>query len=73
MNMPMFNDPKDAARAVLLHPDPKLTRRSGQFLGGTMFADDPLTERQLHWLQDLLRKHGLPPLDSSDGKGAANV
>lgn len=57
-----FSSPQDAARAVLLHPEPKLTRRSGQFLGGTMFDDSPLTERQLHWLRDLLRKHDLPPL-----------
>jgi hypothetical protein len=59
---------KAAALALLTHEDPKLTQRSGQFLGGLMFSDTPLTEKQSRWFADLLRKHGLPPL--ADGGDA---
>jgi len=65
MTSPMqraFNDPRDAARALINHPASKLNTRSGQFCGGLMFSDEPLTERQERWLSDLLRKHDLPPL-----------
>jgi hypothetical protein len=57
-----FNDPRDAARALINHPESKLNTRSGQFCGGLMFSSEPLTEKQDRWLADLLRKHGLPPL-----------
>jgi hypothetical protein len=67
--MTAFASPKEAARAVLFHPTPMLNRRAGQFLGGTMFDDAPLSERQHRWLSDLLRKHDLPPL--ADGGGNA--
>jgi hypothetical protein len=57
-----FATVSDAAKALLNHPAATLNYKSGQFLGGIMFADQPLSERQLRWLADLLRKHGLPPL-----------
>ncbi|MEG3166406.1 hypothetical protein U1701_17635 [Sphingomonas sp. PB2P19] len=59
---------RDAARALILHPAPKLTTRSGQFCGGLMFSVEPLTGKQERWLADLLRKHDLPPLSGETGK-----
>ncbi|WP_294211376.1 hypothetical protein [uncultured Sphingomonas sp.] len=53
---------KIAALSLLNHPEPTLNYKSGQFLGGIAFSDQPLSERQERWLSDLLRKHGLPPL-----------
>lgn len=47
--------------ALLNHAEPSLNYKSGQFLGGIAFSDQPLSERQERWLSDLLRKHGLPP------------
>lgn len=62
--MNVFTSYREAARALIQHEKPKLTRRSGQFLGGLLFdqEDGVLTERQRVWLVDLLRKHDLPPL-----------
>lgn len=62
-----FHSPAAAARALVDHAAPMLSRRSGQFIGGLLFDRDPepLTERQHRWLTDLLRKHGLP--DLADG------
>ncbi len=57
---------RDAARALINHPEPKLNTRSGQFCGGLIFSDEPLTEKQERWLSDLLRKHDLPPLTKGD-------
>jgi hypothetical protein len=62
----LFPSHKAAARALLTHPEPRLTQRSGQFCGGLMFSDEPLTEKQARWLANLLRKHGLPPLTEGD-------
>jgi hypothetical protein len=53
---------KAAALSLLNHPEPTLNYKTGQFLGGIAFSDQPLSERQIRWLSDLLRKHGLPPL-----------
>ncbi|WP_203309632.1 hypothetical protein [Sphingomonas beigongshangi] len=67
MTHPMNANPvKIAALSLLNHPEPTLNYKSGQFLGGIAFSDQPLTERQERWLSDLLRKHGLPPLVSGD-------
>ncbi len=63
-----FSDSRDAARAVLTHPEAQLNYKSGQFCGGLMFSDKPLSDRQAKWLGDLLRKHDLPPL--ADGGDA---
>jgi hypothetical protein len=59
-----FTSSRDAARAILAHPAPNLTRRSGQFVGGLAYDrdDEPLTDKQLRWLVDLLKKHDLPAL-----------
>lgn len=63
-----FTQYQDAARALLTHPTSKLTQRSGQFCGGLMFSDEPLTDKQRRWLVDLLAKHDLPAL--ADGGDA---
>lgn len=55
-----FDTPADAAKALLMLPAAKLNRRSGQFLGGTMFDDAPLSDKQARWLGDLLDKYNLP-------------
>lgn len=65
----LFTDHREAARALLTHPEPKLVERSGQFLGGIMFRDEPLTEKQQRWLQALLDKHGLPALATGGTNG----
>ncbi|MEH3046185.1 hypothetical protein [Sphingomonas adhaesiva] len=59
-----FRTVKSAARALIDHPQPDLNRRSGSFIGQLLFDSDAedLSERQARWLQDLLKKHGLPPL-----------
>lgn len=44
-----------------------LSRKAGQFLGGEMFADYPLSQKQRDWLGKLLVKCGLPPLADSEG------
>lgn len=44
-----------------------LSRKAGQFLGGEMFADYPLSPKQRDWLGKLLVKCGLPPLAESEG------
>lgn len=56
-----FTSPQEAARALIVSGYP-LNRRSGQFVGGTIYDETPPTEKQLKWLADLLRKAGLPPL-----------
>lgn len=53
---------QDAARALLMHSASKLSTRAGQFCGGLMFSAEPLTDKQLRWLTDLLQDHGLPAL-----------
>jgi hypothetical protein len=50
-----------AACLALLNSGADLNRKTGQFLGGSMF-DEFLSEKQLKWLTDLLKKNGLPPL-----------
>lgn len=57
----MGNPVKAAALSLLNHPEPVLTYRSGQFLGGIAFSDRPLTDKQAGWLSKLLDQHGLPP------------
>lgn len=49
-----------AACLALLNSGADLNRKTGQFLGGSMF-DEALSEKQAKWLSDLLRKHELPP------------
>lgn len=40
-----------------------LKRKEGQFLGGLIFSEGPISEKQHHWLAVLLDRHGLPPLN----------
>jgi hypothetical protein len=60
-----FRTVKSAARALINHPEPDLNRRSGSFIGQLLFDRDgeDLSDRQERWLQDLLKKHGLPPFE----------
>lgn len=69
-NTSSFRTPRNAARALIDHPSPDLNRRSGSFLGQILFDRDgePLSDKQMKWMRDLLAKHGLPPL--SDGGDA---
>jgi len=57
-----FTDHRRAAMAILTS-GADLRPREGQFLGGLSFDANPLTERQANWLDILLKKHGLPPLE----------
>lgn len=59
--MSPFPSHKEAAMA-LLTSGAALKPKEGQFCGGLAFTDDPLTERQHHWLVILLRRHNLPEL-----------
>jgi hypothetical protein len=40
----------------------KLKPKEGQFLGGLLFSEGPISDRQRNWLAILLDRHGLPPL-----------
>lgn len=57
-----FPSHKEAALA-LLASGADLRSKEGQFLGGIAFTD-ALTDKQVHWLEILLDRHGLPPLPS---------
>jgi hypothetical protein len=56
-----FRSHQEAARALIVS-GAELSRKSGQFVGGTIYDPEPPSERQARWLADLLRKAGLPPL-----------
>jgi hypothetical protein len=57
-----FSTIRDAALAVLTS-GADLNRRDGQFLGGIAFQDFPLSAKQEAWLQGLLKRSDLPPLE----------
>lgn len=57
-----FATPRAAALAVLTS-DAKVSRRAGSFLGQCVVDPTPLTKPQLDWLQLILRRAGLPPLE----------
>jgi hypothetical protein len=59
-----FTSHQGAARA-LIASGYDIGRRAGQFAGGLIFEPGPLTEPQVRWLQGLLRRAGLPPLEVS--------
>ncbi|MEH3099828.1 hypothetical protein [Sphingomonas adhaesiva] len=63
-----FNDHRRAAMA-LLTKGINLREKEGNFLGGLAFRVDPLSERQANWLQILLERHQLPPLEMGGGNG----
>lgn len=56
-----FIDPQSAALSLLNARVP-LRRNEGQFLGGVVACDDPLTDKQRRWLDILLDRYQLPPL-----------
>ncbi|OQW44446.1 MAG: hypothetical protein A4S16_03515 [Proteobacteria bacterium SG_bin6] len=54
-----------AALALLTHAD-RLTRKAGSFLGQCVVDPTPLSVAQREWLDGLLDRSGLPPLDDGD-------
>ena len=70
-----FTSPAEAAFAVLMaFRDGKLplTRKAGAFTGETLVDNTPLSEKQAVWLQGLLAKAGLPPLQIDEGNGPSS-
>lgn len=57
---------RPAALALLNSAGP-LTWKAGQFLGGIVTSQDPLSERQADWLNKLLSRAGLPSYDGGAG------
>lgn len=55
-----FTDFRLAARLLLTVTT--LNERTGQFLGGLCFRNEPLTDKQANWLRILLDRHNFPPL-----------
>ncbi len=47
----------------------KLRPKEGQFVGGLLFSDGPISDRQRNWLAILLDRHGLPPLSAEAHHG----
>lgn len=60
--MMIFTSQRDAALA-LLNSGVTLNRRSGSFLGQLCADDTPMTIKQSDWLDALLEKAGLGPLE----------
>lgn len=56
-----FYHHRDAALA-LLTSGRSFNKKEGQFLGQLSVDSSPLSERQLNWLNILLRKWAFPPL-----------
>lgn len=57
-----FSCHRDAGLA-LLNSDARLTRKAGSFLGQCAVDPMPLSEAQRGWLDTLLERAGLPPLE----------
>jgi len=49
---------REVALAVLAN-HPRLSRRAGQFLGGCVADEAPLTDRQLNWMLALAEAAGV--------------
>jgi hypothetical protein len=62
-----FIDHRLAARQLLTITT--LTEREGQFLGGLCYRAAPLSEKQERWLNILLDRHGIAPLDEGAAHG----
>ena len=62
----MAVDHRKAARAIL-GTGASLSEKEGQFLGGVAYRADRLTERQGRWLEILIKRHGLPEWDLTEG------
>jgi hypothetical protein len=63
-----FADQRTAALA-LLNGYSRLTRKAGSFLGQLAVDPTPLSEAQLEWLQTLLDRADLPPLEMEAAHG----
>lgn len=58
-----FSTNREAALA-LLNKGGRLTRGAGQFLGGLVAEPNlELSEKQANWIDGLLKKANLPPID----------
>ena len=58
-----FTNHRQAALTLLNDNDNcPLTRAAGRFLGQLAVDSTPLSAKQSAWLEQLLGKHGLPPL-----------
>ena len=57
-----------AAALALLNLGTRLSRKAGQFLGQISVDPSPLSDAQAHWLDSLLEKAGLPPLETGGAR-----
>lgn len=57
-----FTDHRSAALA-LLTGERRLSRKAGQFLGQLAVDPSPMSEKQAAWLDKLLGRSGLPPME----------
>jgi hypothetical protein len=60
-----FLTPRDAARSLLQAAwagDAQLTRKAASFAGQASVTSEPLSERKLKWLSQLLERAKLPAL-----------
>lgn len=62
-----FSDHRQAALA-LLNGNHRLTRKSGGFLGQLAVDPSPLSEKQSHYLANLLKHANLPRMASGEGR-----
>lgn len=62
-----FTDHRLAARQLLAVTS--LTEREGQFLGGLCYRAAPLSDKQANWLNILLSRHNLAPLNEEVDHG----
>lgn len=58
-----FENARDAALALLLSEEARLTRKAGSFLGQCAVDRSPLSAAQADWLATLLDRAGLPQID----------
>ena len=56
-----FDNHQLAARQLLTITT--LSEKEGQFLGGLCYRAAPLTDKQANWLNILLDRHNVTPLD----------
>ena len=69
--MTAFETPAEAAWALLsAHRDgqARLSRKAGSFAGETLVDEKDLSERQEAWIQALLAKAQLPPLNQTEAR-----
>jgi len=62
-----FIDHRLAARQLLTVMT--LSEREGQFLGGLCYRAAPLSDKQANWLNILLDRHDITPLDGETVHG----